>query len=132
MNTEIAENTQKQTDAIKILVEGVKRGQAKGCYTLEEATIIWTKGCLVFMEKNEMENTDKEAVAKRQTQQTEGIKILIEAVRQAQNSGKNGCYSLEEAAVIHSACSMFIQNTKPEQEQEQESESENLQTGNPV
>ena len=36
MNTEIAENTQKQTDAIKILVEGVKRGQAKGCYKMHE------------------------------------------------------------------------------------------------
>lgn len=122
MNTEIADNTQKQTEAIKILVEGVKRGQAKGCYTLEEATVIWTKGCLIFMDKNEIENTDTEAIAKRQAQQTDGIKILIEAVRQAQTSGKNGCYSLEEAAIIHNACSMFIQ--KPEQE----SESENLQT----
>ena len=57
MNTEIADNTQKQTEAIKILVEGVKRGQAKGCYTLEEATVIWTRGCLIFMEKYSTSST---------------------------------------------------------------------------
>ena len=117
MDKENSENNQKQTEAIKILIEGVKRGQAKGCYTLEESTLIWTRGCLVFMEKSEEETMDNE---KRQALQTEGIKILIEGVRQAQNFSKNGgCYSLEEAAIIHNACSVFIQNTKPESENAQ-------------
>lgn len=48
----------------------------------------------------------------QQTQQTEAIKILIESVRVAQSKG---CYSLDEAALIHKACSTFLVKNDGEQ-----------------
>jgi len=106
---------QQQTDAIKILIEAVKRGQQKGCYTLEQAAQIWINGCLPFLKTendNEIE-TDKQ----KQDIQSKGIKILIEFIKYAQNSG-NGCYSLEETPTILNACSIFLQKNNETEQKE--------------
>lgn len=43
--------------------------------------------------------------------QTNAIKVLIKAVQVAQ---QKGCYTLDEASVIHRACSCFINNNPDE------------------
>merc|ERR1712224_1033893 len=101
----VENSQQQQTDAIKILIEAVRRGQQKGCYSLEQAAQIWLNGCLPFLKNDD---TEKETETSRQEMQSKGIKILIDYVRHAQNSG-NGCYTLDETPIILNACSIFIQ-----------------------
>lgn len=112
------ENTQQiQTDAIKILIEAVRRGQQKGCYSLEQASQIWLNGCLPFLKNNDSEQ-DAENETKKQEMQSKGIKILIEYIKLAQNSG-NGCYTLDETPIILNACSVFIQKNNEEENKEE-------------
>ena len=118
------ENSQQaQTEAIKILIEAVRRGQQKGCYSLEQAAQIWINGCMPFLKNDDSDQTS-ENETKKQEMQSKGIKILIEYIRLAQNSG-NGCYTLDETPIILNACSMFIQkNNEAESTEEAEPKEE--------
>ena len=118
------ENSQQaQTEAIKILIEAVRRGQQKGCYSLEQAAQIWINGCMPFFKNDDSDQTS-ENETKKQEMQSKGIKILIEYIRLAQNSG-NGCYTLDETPIILNACSMFIQkNNEAESTEEAEPKEE--------
>ena len=118
------ENSQQaQTEAIKILIEAARRGQQKGCYSLEQAAQIWINGCMPFLKNDDSDQTS-ENETKKQEMQSKGIKILIEYIRLAQNSG-NGCYTLDETPIILNACSMFIQkNNEAESTEEAEPKEE--------
>lgn len=124
-----AENSQQiQTDAIKILIEAVRRGQQKGCYSLEQAAQIWLNGCLPFL-KNDDSEQSLENETKKQEIQSKGIKILIEYIRLAQNSG-NGCYTLDETPIILNACSVFIQKNNEEVSEEPKEQPKDGQQNN--
>lgn len=93
--------------AIGLLIQGVKIGQSKGKYVLEEAPVL-LEAISAFQVKEGDEPTPKE-------KQEAALNSLITGVLKAQ---EGGAYTLEDAAVLSKAIAAFRAPEAPESQGE--------------
>jgi len=100
MSTNQTTENMSQDDALKTLVGAINQAQAKGKYSLEEATEL-AKAVNIFVRVPDGQEKPK---LPESLNQQEALRVIVSAVQQAQSRGK---YSVEEAEVMANAVSNF-------------------------
>ena len=100
MSTNQTTENMSQDDALKTLVGAINQAQAKGKYSLEEATEL-AKAVNIFVRVPDGQEKPK---LPESLNQQEALRVIVSAVQQAQSRDK---YSVEEAEVMANAVSNF-------------------------